>query len=293
LAYHNSGVGKGCALSEALAENPKSAGTGTGVTTIGFAFADAYPTELAANGKATSSVVVAVGDEHGYVVQGDHVHFSTGLEYGTGLCGKLSSHEAVTDGQGHATVTYTASKFNVQCWVLASEADGGRGAESIIYQGTDVKYSPILTAQFPSKLSPGRQVTFTMTAANPSVHPLSDAQVYFVVYPDSATKKSIDASQLHLSYSTSGPGGHFSTVALSGSTGGGNDITGHLGSASGATMAAHSTEKITFHVSLARDVPTSHSTPLIDFEGYLDQVNSAAGGGATVGDTLATDITVP
>ena len=82
-------------------------------------------------------------------------------------------------------------------------------------------------------ISPGRQVTFTMTAANPSVHPLSDAQVYFVVYPDRATKKSIDASQLHLSYSTSGPGGHFSTVVLGGSTGGGNDITGHLGSASG------------------------------------------------------------
>ena len=81
--------GKGCALSEALAENPKAAGTGTGATTIGNDFTDAFPTTLAADGKATSSIVVAVGDTQGYAVQGDHVHFSVGLEYGTGLCGKL------------------------------------------------------------------------------------------------------------------------------------------------------------------------------------------------------------
>jgi hypothetical protein len=190
-------------------------------------------------------------------------------------------------------VTYTASKFNVQCWVTATEADGGRGAESIIYQGTDVKYSPRLAAQFPASLRPGHSATFTMTAVNPSVHPLSDAQVYFAVYPGDGTKKSIDASQLRLSYSTKGPHGHFSKVVLSGSTGAGNIITGYLGSAAGATVAAHSKEKITFHVSLARNVATSKSVPLVAFEEYLDQVNSAAGGGATVGDTLASQITAP
>ena len=58
LAFAKSGVGKGCALSEALAESPKAAGTGAGVTTIGNEFTDAFPTTLAANGKATSSIVV-------------------------------------------------------------------------------------------------------------------------------------------------------------------------------------------------------------------------------------------
>ena len=65
VAFAKSGVGKGCALSEALAENPKAAGTGTGATTIGYAFTDAFPTDVAANGKATSAIVVAVADEHG------------------------------------------------------------------------------------------------------------------------------------------------------------------------------------------------------------------------------------
>ncbi len=205
LAYHDSGVGKGCALSEALAENPKAAGTGTGATTIGYAFADAFPTELAANGKDTSSISVAVGDQHGYVVQGDRVHFSLGLEYGTGLCGKLSSHEALTDATGHATVTYTASKFSVQCWVVATEADGGRGAEAIIYQGKDAEFSPNLTASFPASVRPGRSATFTMTATNPSPHPLANAQVDLVVYPGDGTKQGVGANQLRLSYSMKGP----------------------------------------------------------------------------------------
>ena len=293
LAYAKSGVGRGCALSEALAENPKVAGTGAGATTIGNDFADAFPTALAANGKATSTIRVAVGDTHGYAVEGDHVHFSTGLEYGKGLCGKLSSHEAVTNYDGHATVTYTASKFNVQCWVLATEAEGGRGAESIVYQGTTQKNSPSLVAKFPSSLRPGSATRFTMTATNPSPHPLTDAQVNFYVYAGSGTKRDVNAGQVHLSYSTRGTSGHFTDVRLTGSTGGGNDINGYLGPVVGATMAPHSSETITFHVALARNVPVSKTVPLIAFEGYLFQVNSAAGGGTTVGDTLATDIKVP
>ena len=293
LAYAKSGVGKGCALSEALAENPKAAGTGTGATTIGNDFADAFPTTLAANGKSTSTITVAVGDTLGYAVKGDHVHFSTGLEYGTGLCGKLSSHEAVTNYSGHATVTYTASKFNAQCWVVATEAEGGRAAESIIYQGSDVKYSPTVVAKFPSSLRPGSATGFTMTATNPSPHPLTDAQVNFYIYAGTGTKRDVNAGQVHLSYSTHGMSGHFTNVRLTGSTGGGNDINGYLGPAVGSTMAPHSSETIAFHVTLARNVSVSKAVPLVAFEGYLFQVNSAAGGGTTVGDTLATDIKVP
>ena len=292
VAWAKSGAGKGCALSEALAENPKAAGTGTGATTVAYAFTDAFPTTLAANGKAKASIVVAVGDTHGYAIPGDHVHFTTGLEYGTGLCGKLSSHDAVTGADGHATVTYTASKFNGVCWIVATESDGGRGSESIIYQGTAQAWSPTLSAKFPTTLHPGSTDTFTMTATNPSSHPLPDAQVEFVVYGE-PSNKDVNADQVHLSYSMHGPGGHFTKVGLSGATANGNDITGYLGSAEGATMAARSSQTITFHVSLARDVPALKSGPLFAFEGYLEQINSAAGGGATVGDTLATDITVP
>ncbi len=80
---------------------------------------------------------------------------------------------------------------------------------------------------------------------------------------------------------------------MSGSTAADDDITGYLGSPLGATMAPHSSRTITFRVSLARNVPTSKTVPLVAFEGYLEQVNSAAGGGAVVGDTLASQITVP
>jgi hypothetical protein len=293
LAFANSGVGKGCALSEALAENPKAGGTGTGATTIGLAFTDAYPTTLAANGQASSTITVSVDNEQGYVVPGDHVHFSTGVEYGTGLCGKLSSSEAVTNGNGQAIVTYRASKFNVQCWVLAVESEGGRGSESVIYQGATQKNSPVLSGNFPTSLrTGGPATTFTMTASNPSSHPLPDAQVNFYVWSGTGATKSVAASQVNLSYSTHGASGPFHQVALSGSTAGGSAISGYLGSAEGTTMAPRSSQTITFHVSLARSVPVSNKVPLVSFEGYLNQVNSASGGGTTVGDTQAYDIKV-
>ena len=148
-------------------------------------------------------------------------------------------------------------------------------------------------AKFPSSLRPGSATSFTMTATNPSPHPLTDAQVNFYIYAGTGTKRDVNAGQVHLSYSTHGTSGHFTNVRLTGSTGGGNDINGYLGPAVGATMAPHSSETITFHVTLARNVPVSKTVPLVAFEGYLFQVNSAAGGGTTVGDTLATDIKVP
>jgi Bacterial Ig-like domain (group 1)/Phosphate-induced protein 1 conserved region len=293
LAFAKSGVGKGCALSEALAEHPQAGGTGTGITTIGNAFTDAYPTTLAANGQAASTITVFVEDQDGNYVQGDHVHFSTGVEYGSGLCGKLSQDDAVTNANGQAIVTYKASKYNVQCWVLAVESEGGRGSESVIYQGNTQQDSPVLSANFPTSLrAGGPAATFTMKASNPSSHPLPDAQVNFYIWPGTGATKSVDASQVNLSYSTRGAGGPFAHVALYGSTAGGSAITGYLGSAEGATMAPHSTETITFHVSLARNLPVSNKVPLISFEGYLNQINSATGGGTTVGDTQGYDIKV-
>jgi hypothetical protein len=166
----------------------------------------------------------------------------------------------VTNADGQATVTYTASKFNGVCWVLATEADGGKGTESIIYQGTAVKLSPRLVATFPATLQPGRIATFTMSAANPSPHPLTHTQVYFVAYPNSATKKSMSANEVQMSYSTHGPRGHFTNVDLSGPTSAGNDIEGYLGSAEGATMApGQQTTSLLANTSAIRRATTSQS----------------------------------
>src|SRR5262249_19335064 len=59
----------------------------------------------------------------------------------------------------------------------------------------------------------------------------------------------------------------------------------------GTTLAPKSSQTYTFEVSLASNVPGA--SPLLLFEGYLDQINTASGSGATVADTLGTDITVP
>jgi LPXTG-motif cell wall-anchored protein len=61
---------------------------------------------------------------------------------------------------------------------------------------------------------------------------------------------------------------------------------------SGSTLAAKSSETLTMRVSLASGVPPSTAAPLISFEAYLDQVNTASGSTATLADTYATDIKV-
>src|SRR5262249_23271837 len=71
----------------------------------------------------------------------------------------------------------------------------------------------------------------------------------------------------------------------------GDDIEAYVGSQQGTTLAPKSSQTYTFEVSLASNVP--RASPLILFEGYLDQINTASGSGATVADTLGTDITVP
>ncbi len=95
-----------------------------------------------------------------------------------------------------------------------------------------------------------------------------------------------------MTYSTTGPGGPFSDVGLTGSTADGNVIDAYVGNQRGATLAPGGSETWTFHVSLASDVPGSATTPLIAFEGYLDQINTASGSGATLADSYATDIKV-
>lgn len=312
-AFAAYGVGKGCAQSEAMAEgaatNPGSAQSPTSTSAasapggtatskalqarkVGSVFADAFPNALAADGTSTSDILVTVADAANNVVVGDHVHFSVGLEEGTGRGGTLSSTDKNTDASGQAKVTYTASKDNVACWVMAVEAGGGQSAQSVIYQGSTQNHADTLKAAFPTSLKAGGPpATFTITAADPTAQPVPNAALDFVIFPGSSKSPTVHAGQVHLSYSTTGPTGTFSDVPLSGSTANGDYIEAYVGPEEGRTLAPKSSQTYTFQVSLASSVPGS--SPLVSFEGYLEQINTAAGSGATVADTLATDITVP
>jgi hypothetical protein len=118
------------------------------------------------------------------------------------------------------TVTYTASTDDVACWVYGVESDGGQSAESVIYQGATQKDAAAFDASFPTSLQAGgSQATFAMTAANPSTQALANTRVEFQIFPGASTAKPVTAGQVHLSYSTTGPNGTFTTVPLSGTTG--------------------------------------------------------------------------
>ncbi len=178
LAYEKYGAGEGCTLSEALVENLDADGLGTQPTNVASAFAAASPNVLPANAKAISTIVVTAMDAAGNGVAGDHVYFSTGLKSGSGVCGRLSHSEVTTDNSGAATVTYRASAWNVSCWVVAVEAEGGRAAESVIYQGTTQKDVPVLNASFPTLLKAGAApTTFMLRFGNSSSRPMPDTRV--------------------------------------------------------------------------------------------------------------------
>ena len=98
---------------------------------------------------------------------------------------------------------------------------------------------------------------------------------------------------MHLSYSTTGPKGRFTPVSLSGSTGNGGVIEAYIGAQEGATMAPASTRTMTFRVALASNIPVSKTSPVMAFEAYLDQVNSASGSGSTLADTHVANVMVP
>jgi hypothetical protein len=308
--FAKSGVGKGCTQSEAQVQGT-SANTSGGTTTSaatgttaaasgaqaqsgGSLFAEATPTALDADGKSTTQFVVSVADAAGNARAGDHVHFRVGAESGTGTCGTLNTKDATTDNAGYARATYTASTDNIACWVLAADAAGGQSAQSIIYQGSTQKDAATLTDTFPSTLEAGGPTTtFTVTAKNPSTKAVPNAALTFDIYGQPGAK-GVDASQIHLSYSTTGPDGSFTDLPLDGSTSNVGVIETTVGPAQGATLAPGATRTYTFQVSLASSVPASQSAgPLIAFEGYLDQINTASGSGDTLADTYETDIKVP
>ena len=229
-AYTKFGLGKGCALSQALAENPDAASAGGGGTVVVSSSVEATPDTLPAGAGGISRIVVTATDSSGGGVRGDRVHFAVGLQHGTGLCGRLSSTEGTTNDNGEATVTYTASRFNVSCWVLATEAADGRAAESVIYQGTTQKARPTVTASVPASMQAGaRPTTFTLKSSNPTSQALAGTRMKLAIQAGAVSAGSVNASQVHLSYSMTGPKGIFTKMALTGSTHDGDVIDGYLG----------------------------------------------------------------
>jgi hypothetical protein len=311
-AFAAYGIGKGCAQNESLAKGATAGTQAQGATSTtngaqsqggtpashaaqaqsnGSLFAEATPTALHADGSSTTKIVVSVADGTGNARVGDHVHFSVGAQSGSGVCGTLNSTDQTTDSDGYARVTYTASADSIVCWVLAVDAAGGQSAQSIIYQGTAQKDAATATAAFPTSIpAGGSPTTFTIEAINPSARPLPNARITFDIYGEPGAK-GIRANQIHLSYSTNGPQGPFSDVTLDGSTGSGGVIEAPVGPDQGATLAAHATRTYNFHVSLASNAPASNA-PVIAFEGYLDQINTASGSGDTLADTYGTDIKI-
>ena len=287
LAYDTLGVGKGCVQSEALAQHPSSP-TGS---TISYIFADALPTRLGANGKASLEVFIA--DTSGYAVSGDPVTFETYSRTGKGRCGKLSKTHATTDDNGTVTISYTASNSDVACDVAAIEGDGGQSADSVIYQGASKAMAPTIHADFPSSVNAGgAPSTFTVTVNNPSEEPLPNAQVNFSLFAGDSPG-TVKASQVHLSYSTTGATGQFTTINLMGTTAPGDSITGSEGPLQGSVVAPKSSVTFTLRLSLDGTVPAENANkPLLAIEAYLQQIDSASGTGTVLDDTYASDLHV-
>ena len=287
LAYATFGVGKGCVQSEALAQHPSSP-TGTTVASI---FADALPTRLNASGKA--SLRVTVGDVNGDAVSGDPVTFETYSRTGDAHCGKLSKTHGTTNDNGSVTISYTASSSDVACDLVAIEADGGESADSVIYQNKAEVHAPKIHADLPSSVNAGgAPTTFTVAIDNPSDKPLPNAQIDFDLFPGDSHGV-VQASQMHLSYSTTGAAGPFTPIELMGDTASGDDITGYEGPLQGSTVAPESTVTYTFQLSIQSSVPEETANkPLLAIEAYLEQIDSAAGTGTVLDDSYASDLHV-
>ena len=223
LAYSKQGVGAGCQQSEADAQHLSGNASGA----VASIFSDAFPETLPADGTSTTKDRIVVADASGFGIANDHVSFSEYQYSGAGQCGSLNEYAGTTAADGTLTVTYTASNDSATCSIVATEADGGRSSESFIYQGADRSLAPTASAAFPTSLVAGAAPTeFTVTFKNPSGQALNAARVDVDFFTGAATSKSVKASEVTLTASTTGADGTFTPVALTGST---SSSGGHLG----------------------------------------------------------------
>ncbi len=287
-AYSSRGFGNGCQQSQAEATVKAHAAPPSSVATI---FSDASPFMLPADGTTTTDDRVVITDKAGYGVSGDQVTFSEYAASGGGLCGQLSATQAKTDDDGVVDVTYRTTKDNVVCYIVATEASGGKSSQSIVYQGSTQSSAPTANADFPTSLVPGGSPKpFKLTVTNNSPEAITSARIDLVVFPHGSAPN-LDASKVRITYSTIGPDGPFTNMALTGSTVNHGGIDGMVGPPKGDILGGNKSETVYFTVALAAGAPVAHNQPTMELEGFLDQIDPATGSGTTLADTYATDVT--
>ncbi|HEY4333754.1 MAG TPA: Ig-like domain-containing protein [Ilumatobacteraceae bacterium] len=289
LAFAAHGPGNGCVQSEDEANAPVS----TTSTAVARVYTDAYPNSLPADGKTTADVATSISDASDNVMEGDTVFFSVYAIEGNGQCGTLSATSAKTGADGYADVTYTASLDDVVCGVVATDVMGGQSSTGAIYQGAEQADAPMATDTFPTTMQAGAApITFTTTFTNPTALPIPSAQVDFSIFPGDKATVNVDAGQVQLGYSLTGAAGPFNAVTLSGSSINDGDIQGTLGDMGGLKIPPDSQLVVTYQMSLDASVPDGGADPLLSFEAYLDQANTATGSSSNLADTEATDVVV-
>ena len=286
-AYNQLGVGMGCQPSESVARHA-SASTSS-PTQIYF---DMSRNTLPANGRTTSTGLVQVWGKDGVDIPGDRITFASYSLSGYGNCGTLKPRTAATDGAGSVTPIYRASRSTVACVIVANDAEGGRSASVVVYQGTTRSTAPTTRARFPRMVTAGRTVTFTTSFTNPMRKLIGDTQVKFGIFVPFYNSPNVTARQIHLSVSWHGHRGPFVSVRLTGSTSNTAGIIGVIGGPTGFNLRAHHTLTLSYRIRVSKSVPLRRRRPILQFQTFLDQIDPASGADSVLATTPATNARV-
>jgi hypothetical protein len=285
-AYHRFGVGMGCQPSESAARGPSATGSGTHI------YSNPTRHTLPANGRRTSSIFVQVWDKDGYDIPDDRIFFTSYVLSGRGTCGTVRPRSAYTDGAGTVSVTYHASRSNVACVIVATDAMGGNSVSTVIYQGRKRSIAPRAHGTFPRKVTAGRKATFTTSFVNPMRSPIRDAQPQLWIFAPGVSSPNVRAGQIHLSVSRHGRHGPFVPVALTGSTVGQAGISGVIGGPTGFEIRGRRTRTLTWRIKVSKRVPRHRRRAILQFEAFLDQVNPGSGADTVLADTGGKNVKV-
>jgi hypothetical protein len=175
--------------------------------------------------------------------------------------------------------------------VAVSDQDGSPTAN--IFQGTSQALEPTAADTFPaSVVADGRPVTFTTSYTNPAATPIIDPAVNLTLYPGTSATN-LPASQVRLSYSTTGAAGPFTPIPLTGSTIGDGAITAVAPDIPIATIAAGATTTITYRLAIATGAAGGTAPrDLLRLEAFLEQLNPAAGTVTVLAETAAANVDV-
>jgi hypothetical protein len=313
-AYAALGKGNGCTQKLYVAPAPMTASAAHSVARYAHASAadlgsdsgsvlvDASPSNLPADGTSTSTVTVTVLDSNGDPVAGDPIAFSARSDVAMpGTCGTIGGGRLalgetypVTNADGQATTTYTASSVDAECYVEATDLTQGDTNEAIVYQGADTGDAPSVTQTLPASLAAGGAMsTFTATATNPSSTDISDAQFDLYITGDNNGSAGVDASQLTLSYKDPATNGDFVDVPLTGSTANGGEIDGFVIPDTAQNLGAGASKTATFELTLAAGAPDSATTGApLKIETDLDSIDPADDSQANLDRTAPTAVSV-